>query len=174
MRATDMSDDAFGTLMAAADPPLIVITTAVENERAGCLVGFHAQSSITPQHYCVWLSKANHTYRVALRAVHFAVHFLTVEDFTVAERFGTLSGDDTDKFAGVDVELDEHAVPLLRACPNRLSLERIAVLDVGSDHVCLTTRVCSGNTGGTFVPLRVSSATHLVAGHDSDERAIKP
>jgi flavin reductase (DIM6/NTAB) family NADH-FMN oxidoreductase RutF len=174
MRATDMSDDAFGTLMAAADPPLIVITTAVENERAGCLVGFHAQSSIAPQHYCVWLSKANHTYRVALRAAHFAVHFLTAEDFTVAERFGTLSGDDTDKFAGVDVELDEHAVPLLRACPNRLSLERIAVLDVGSDHVCLTTRVCSGNTGGTFVPLRVSSATHLVAGHDSDERAIKP
>lgn len=170
----DVSDDAFGSLMASADPPLIVLTTAVENERAGCLVGFHAQSSITPQHYCVWLSKANHTYRVGLRAAHFAVHFLTAEDFTLAERFGTLSGDDTDKFAGVDVELDEHAVPLLSACPNRMSLERIAVLDDGSDHVCLTTQVRSANTGGTFVPLRVSSATHLVAGHDSDERAIKP
>ncbi len=46
-----MSDDAFDTLMASADPPLIVLTTAAEGQQAGCLVGFHAQSSITPQHY---------------------------------------------------------------------------------------------------------------------------
>ncbi|MGI9084874.1 MAG: flavin reductase family protein [Aeromicrobium sp.] len=169
-----MSDDAFGTLMASADPPLIVLTTAAENEQAGCLVGFHAQSSITPQHYCVWLSKANHTYRVGLRATHFAVHFLKAEHFTLAERFGSLSGEDTDKFAGIDVDLDEHGVPMLRACQSRMSLERIAVLDDGSDHVCLTARVYSAYTEGSFVPLRVSSATHLVPGHDSDERAIHP
>ena len=169
-----MSDDAFGTLMASTDPPLIVLTTAAEDEQAGCLVGFHAQSSIEPQHYCVWLSKANHTYRVGLRAKHFAVHFLTTEDLEVAERFGTVSGEDTDKFAGIDVDLDENGVPLLRACPNRMTLERIAVLDDGSDHVCLTTRVCSAETGGSFEPLRVSSATHLDPGHDSDERAIQP
>ncbi|PVG84047.1 flavin oxidoreductase [Nocardioides gansuensis] len=169
-----MSDDAFGTLMASADPPLIVLTTAAENERAGCLVGFHVQSSITPQHYCVWLSKANHTYRVSLRTAHFAVHFLTPEDFTLAERFGTLSGEDTDKFAGLDVDLDQFGVPLLGACPNRMSLGRIAVLDDGSDHVCLTTRVRSAHTSGSFVPLRVSSAAHLVPGHDSEERAVQP
>jgi len=169
-----VSDDAFGTLMASADPPLIVVTTAAEDEQAGCLVGFHVQSSITPEHYCVWLSKANHTYRVALRATHFAVHFLTEADLSIAERFGTLSGDDTDKFAGLDVELDEHHVPLLRACPNRLSLERISMLDDGSDHVCLTTRVSSASTSGSFVPLRVSSATHLDPGHESEERAIEP
>ena len=169
-----MSDDAFGRLMASADPPLIVLTTAAEDEQAGCLVGFHAQSSIDPQHYCVWLSKANHTYRVALRAKHFAVHFLTTEDLEIAERFGTISGEGTDKFAGIDVDLDEYGVPLLRACPNRMSLERIAVLDDGSDHVCLTTRVSAAETRQRFVPLRVSSATHLDPGHDSDERAIQP
>jgi flavin reductase (DIM6/NTAB) family NADH-FMN oxidoreductase RutF len=160
--------------MASADPPLIVVTSSAEDERAGCLVGFHAQSSITPQHYCVWLSKANHTYRVSLRAAHFAVHFLTVEDFPLAERFGTLSGEDTDKFAGVAIDLDPYGVPLLRACPNRMSLERIAVLDDGSDHVCLTTRVVSASTAGDFVPLRASSATHLAPGHGSEERAIQP
>jgi flavin reductase (DIM6/NTAB) family NADH-FMN oxidoreductase RutF len=169
-----VSDDAFGTLMASVDPPLIVLTTAVESEWAGCLVGFHAQSSITPQHYCVWLSKANQTYRVGLRAAHFAVHFLTTDDLGIAERFGTLSGEDTDKFAGVDVDLDPHGVPLLKACPNRMSLERIALLDDGSDHVCLTTRVRSARSGEHFLPLRVSSATHLDAGHGSDERAIEP
>lgn len=169
-----MSDDTFDTLMASADPPLVVLTTTAEKVRAGCLVGFHAQSSITPQHYCVWLSKANHTYRAALRAAHFAVHFLTTGDVALAERFGTLSGEDTDKFAGLDVDLDRFGVPLIRACPNRMSLDRIAVLDDGSDHVCLTARVRSAHTSGGFVPLRVSSAAHLVPGHDSDERAVRP
>lgn len=169
-----MSDDAFGTLMASADPPLIVLTTKAEDERAGCLVGFHAQSSIDPQHYCVWLSKANHTYRVGLRAKHFAVHFLTTEDLEIAERFGTVSGEDTDKFAGLDFDLDEFGVPLLRACPHRMSLERIALLDDGGDHVCLTTRVSSADARGSYVPLRVSDATHLDPGHESEERAIQP
>lgn len=169
-----MSDDSFGTLMASSDPPLIVLTTAAAGERAGCLVGFHAQSSIEPQHYCVWLSKANHTYRVGLRATHFAVHFLTDDDLAIAERFGTLTGEETDKFDGVDFELDPHGVPLLEACPNRMSLERIALLDDGSDHVCLTTTVSSASTGGSFSPLRVSSATHLDPGHEAEERAIEP
>ena len=169
-----MSDDAFGTLMTSANPPLIVLTTTAEDERAGCLVGFHAQSSITPQHYCVWLSKANHTYRVGLRAAHFAVHFLTSDDLDIAERFGTLSGEDADKFADLDVNLDEHRVPTLRACANRMSLERMAVLDDGSDHVCLTTRVTSAHSSGEFAPLRVSAATHLDPGHGNEERAIQP
>jgi flavin reductase (DIM6/NTAB) family NADH-FMN oxidoreductase RutF len=137
-------------------------------------VGFHAQSSITPQHYCVWLSKANHTYRVGLRAKHFAVHFLSTDDLDIAERFGTLTGEDTDKFEGLDVEPDEHGVPLLKACPNRLSLERLAQLDDGSDHVCLTSRVTSSHTSGDFKPLRVSKAAHLDPGHESEERAIEP
>jgi flavin reductase (DIM6/NTAB) family NADH-FMN oxidoreductase RutF len=169
-----MSDDAFGVLMASVDPPLIVLTTAAEGERAGCLVGFHAQSSISPQHYCVWLSKANHTYRVGLRASHFAVHFLTEEHFPIAERFGTLTGEDTDKFAGIEVEIDQNGIPLLTACPSRMSLERIAVLDDGSDHVCVTTRVVAAQANESFAPLRVSSATNLEPGHDSDERAIQP
>jgi flavin reductase (DIM6/NTAB) family NADH-FMN oxidoreductase RutF len=170
----DVSDDAFDALMTSVDPPLIVVTTAAEGERAGCLVGFHAQSSITPHHYCLWLSKANHTYVVGLRATHFGVHFLTTDDFTLAERFGTLSGEDTDKFAGLEMELDPHGIPDLTACPNRVSLERLAVLDDGSDHVCLTTRVRAARSERRFVPLRVSRAAHLVPGHSSERRAIQP
>jgi hypothetical protein len=48
------------------------------------------------------------------------------------------------------------------------------MLDDGSDHVCLTTRVTRAETGGSFVPLRLSSADHLDPGHESDERAIRP
>lgn len=63
-----MDRDAFDSVMASLDAPMAVVTTAVDDERAGCLIGFHAQSSIDPGRYCVWLSKANHTYRVAWRA----------------------------------------------------------------------------------------------------------
>jgi len=169
-----MSDDTLSTLMASVDPPLIVLTTTAEDERAGCVVGFHAQASIEPEQYCVWMSKANHTYRVGLRATHFAVHFLTTEDLDLAERFGTVSGEDTDKFAGVDFELDEFGVPLLTACPNRITLERIALLDDGGDHVCLTARVTSAENKGSFEPLRLSGADHLSPGHEPEERAIQP
>lgn len=168
-----MSED-FSTLMASVDPPLIVVTTSAEGEQAGCLVGFHAQSGITPGRYCIWLSKANHTYRVALRASHFAVHFLTDADLSVAEHFGTISGEDADKFAGLDLEPEEHGVPLLSACRNRLLLERIAVLDDGGDHVCLTARVLAVSIAGEFEPLRLSSAAHLDPGHGAEERAIEP
>jgi len=167
-------DDAFDQLMASIDPPLVVVTTVAEDERAGCLVGFHAQSSIDPERYCIWLSKANHTYRVALRAGHFAVHFLTASDLPLAERFGTQSGEDTDKFAGVSFTPDEYGVPLLDDDPHRITLERIAMLDDGADHVCLSLRVLDAATAGHFTPLRVSDAAHLDAGHDSDERAIQP
>src|SRR3954467_8743731 len=160
--------------MASADPPLIVLTTAAENEHAGCLVGFHAQSSITPHHYCVWLSKANHTYLVGLRAAHFAVHFLTTDDFALAERFGTLSGEDTDKFAGLDVDFDPHGIPDLKACPNRMSLERIAVLDDGSDHVCVTPGVREAGAESRLVPLPVARAAPPAPGHGSERRAIQP
>lgn len=165
-----MGSDAFGDLMGRVDPPLIVVTTASGGEYAGCLVGFHSQSSIDPDGYCVWLSKANHTYRIALGAERFAIHFLGADDLALAERFGCLTGEDTDKFAGLDVRV-ESGVPTL-ALSHRLLVDRVALLDDGGDHVCLTTRVRSTYDAGAFVPLRVSDAAHLTPGHSSDERAV--
>jgi flavin reductase (DIM6/NTAB) family NADH-FMN oxidoreductase RutF len=159
--------------MRSVDPPLIVLTTAVEHKPAGCLVGFHAQSSIGPQRYCVWLSKANHTYRAALRATHFEIHFLTDSDVALAERFGTLCGEETDKFDGIHVSANEHGVPVLEQCANRLSVEGIGMVDDGGDHVCLTTEIVSAEHGRRFSPLRVSSAVDLEPGHRPDERAIR-
>jgi flavin reductase (DIM6/NTAB) family NADH-FMN oxidoreductase RutF len=72
--------DDFARLIASLDPPMAVVTTASDRERAGCVVGFHAQSSIDPERYVVWLSKANHTFRVGVHARHFAVHFLGEDD----------------------------------------------------------------------------------------------
>lgn len=169
-----MSEHPFEDLMAAADPPLIVVTTAAEGQAAGCLAGFHGQSSIEPRRYSVWLSKANHTYRVALRATHLAVHFVTEDDFALAEHFGTLSGEDVDKFAGLSFDEGPGGVPLLEALPQRLHGARVAMLDLGGDHACVEIAVEDVATGGDFAPLRFHSARHLTPGHEAEERSVHP
>lgn len=167
---TNVGEDPFDRLMASVDPPLIVLTTSAEEQWAGCLVGFHAQSSITPHHYSIWLSKANHTYRVGLRATHFGIHFLTTDDLEVAELFGTRTGETVDKFRDLPLGTGAGGVPVLRRCPHRLIVRRIAQLDDGGDHVCITTEPVEEHSTGRFTPLRLSDVQHLQPGHDADER----
>ena len=169
-----MSRDAFGTIMSSLDAPLVVVTTTEGGERAGCLVGFHTQSSMAPERYCVWLSKANHTYRVALRSTHLAIHFLTAADLPLAGLFGTLTGDRTDKFARAPADPGPGGVPVLRDCPHWLAVRRTALLDEGGDHVCVVTEPVAASASGRFQPFRLAQAAHLVAGHDSTERPDPP
>ncbi len=160
--------------MSDLDPPMAVVTTAVDGEPAGCLIGFHAQSSIEPARYTVWLSKANHTGRVAQRASTLAVHFLDADQHTLAEHFGTLSGDDVDKFDGVPHTLSEDGVPLLQACGNRFIGRRVALLDEGGDHLCVVIEPQQVWTDEHVRPLRLSAVSDLDAGHDSEERNPPP
>jgi flavin reductase (DIM6/NTAB) family NADH-FMN oxidoreductase RutF len=169
-----VASDDFGALMRSADPALLVVTAADERERAGCLIGFHSQSSIAPARYCVWLSKANYTYRVALRGEHLGLHFLTAADRALAERFGTLTGDTADKFAGLVVSAGPGGVPLLGACPHWLVTRRTALLDEGGDHVCVVGEPVAGHTGPDFAPLRQSAVGHLHPGHGAAERPGPP
>lgn len=169
-----MSDEGLGAIMSALDAPLVVVTTAQAQERAGCLVGFHCQSSIEPARYGVWMSKANHTYRVALRSTHLAIHFLTAADLWLAERFGTLTGDRIDKFAGLPVRPGPGQVPVLEQCSHWLAARRGTLLDEGGDHVCLITEPVEVHTDGPFEPLRLSRAAHLEPGHASQERQSPP
>lgn len=166
--------DAFDRLMAVTDPPMAVVTTASPAERAGCLVGFHAQCSIDPRRYVVWLSKANHTHRVGLHASHFAVHFLTADDHDLAELFGSLSGDDVDKFERCGWQPHPAGPPLLDRCPNRLVGRRVAMLDEGSDHVCIVLEPVDVEAASEFQPLRLGQVTDIPPGHGSDERPLPP
>src|ERR687893_1077083 len=165
-----MDRDSFDGVMSSLDTPMCVVTAVAGGERAGCLVGFHAQCSIDPPQHAVWLSKANHTYRVAILAGHLGVHLLTEDDHELAKRFGTLSGDDTDKFAGLDLDTGPEGVPLLARCPHRLVVRRVAVLDVGGDHVCFVTEPVEATSTGRFRPLRLAAVTDLDPGHEVDER----
>lgn len=161
--------DDFDRVIARLDPAMVVVTAASHGERAGCLVGFHSQSSIEPRHYCVWISKANHTCEVVRRAGAFAVHILGKGDRDVAELFGSESGDDLDKFSRCDFMDHEAGPPLLTGCANRLVLERTGITGDGGDHVCLTGRLVEASFDGEIpTPLRLSDVADLAPGHRPD------
>jgi flavin reductase (DIM6/NTAB) family NADH-FMN oxidoreductase RutF len=172
---SDGASRAFSSIMSSIDPAMVVVTAAMEDgERAGCLVGFHAQSSIGPERYCVWLSKANYTYRVAANSSHLGIHFLTADDRVLAERFGTLTGDATDKFADLELTSGAGGVPILQSCPHWLVVKRIATLDEGGDHVCMVTERVEAHSAGAFIPFRVSHAEEFTPGHESTARPLPP
>lgn len=169
-----MTVDGFDALVASFDAPMVVVTAAAGGERDGCLVGFHAQASIGPPQYAVWLSKANRTYEVAMAATHLGVHALTERDRPLAERFGSLTGDDVDKFAGLEVVAGAGDAPVLLACRHRMVVRRLSTLDDGGDHVCMVTEPVSVEAGGSFTPLRLSAVTDVDPGHEADEAPRLP
>ena len=163
--------DAFDRITGSLDNAMVVVTAAAQGQRAGCLVGFHAQSSMDPRGWSFWLSKANHTYRVGLHASSFAVHFLGADQHELATHFGSITGEDVDKFDGLAWEPGTDGVPLLADCANRLEVERVALLDDGGDHVCVTSLVRRAVCTDRFEPLRLSDVQDMHPGHGNEERA---
>lgn len=152
-------------LIAASDPAMVVVTTRVDAERVGCLVGFHCQSSIDPLRYCVWMSRSNRTTALVRDADHVAVHFLTADQHGLAATFGELTGDDVDKFARVTWDDHETGVPLLRDCPNVAVLRIVDLDDLDGDHLCVTGEPVHVSSPGGFAPLRFSAVSDLDPGH---------
>ena len=84
--------DAFEKLVSLLDYPMFVVTTRVDDDSAGCLVGFTSQVSIRPPRFLVGLSKRNHTFRVAERATYLAVHLIERRHSELARLFGGETG----------------------------------------------------------------------------------
>lgn len=152
---------------------MMIMTTAVAGHRAGCLVGFHSQCSIEPDRYAVWLSKANHTCQLALRATHFGLHFLDRRHVRLAEIFGTLCSEEVDKFALTSVHEGPEGVPVLDDCDDRIIARRTAFLEEGSDHICFITEPVAATAGVRREPLRFADVANLTAGHGAEERSAR-
>jgi len=103
----------FEQLTATLDYPMVIVTTAANGVRAGCLAGFGSQCSIDPSRWVIWLSKQNHTHRIAANADVLAVHILRERDIDLAHLFGEHSSDDIDKFAQCKWSEGPGGVPVL-------------------------------------------------------------
>ena len=125
---------ALARLMTDLDHPMVVVTASADDERSGCLVGFFSQCSVHPPRLAVFLSVTNHTFAVAERARHLAVHPLTRDQRGIAELFGSTTGDEVDKFDRCAWREGPHGVPLLADCPSWV-VGRIRDRRSTGDHV---------------------------------------
>ncbi|HET8930166.1 MAG TPA: flavin reductase family protein [Acidimicrobiales bacterium] len=164
--------DDYGTFVARLDPALAIVTLYHDGERSGCLVGFHSSCSIDPPLHAVWLSQANHTYELALVSELLAVHLVDAGAHDLAEHFGGLTGDETDKFAGIAWHPGPDDVPLLDELPNRFVGRRVRVLDASGDHICMVVEPVAVDLGEAANPknLHLSDATDVDSGHDADDQ----
>ncbi|MBO0731963.1 MAG: flavin reductase, partial [Acidimicrobiaceae bacterium] len=124
----------FSVVTRLLDPSVYVVTADDGSRRSGCLISFASQCSIHPPRFLVCLSVLNRTERVARHAPALAVHLLGGDDHPLATHFGGLTGDETDKFAGVAWHRGKLGTPVLDDLPaafEGLVLER----HVLGDHV---------------------------------------
>ena len=118
----------------------------------------------------MWISKANHTYRVAALADTFAVHFLGRDDRDLAELFGT---HDRRRGRQVRAVLVGARAPTACRCSTRSrtasSVGARPCSTPGSDHVCLVLAPIEASAGDDDL-LWFGEVADLDAGHAAEER----
>jgi len=151
--------------VAGLDYPMFVVTAADErsDERAGCLVGFTTQCSISPLRFLVCLSRTNRTHRVASKSRMLAVHALSAGQHDLAALFGEQTGDEVDKFTRCLWTPGPEGTPLLDECPRRLLGHVEGRFDLGDHTGYLLAPV--QQAGLAAPPLMLSAVYDLDAGH---------
>lgn len=148
------------------DYPMLIVTTAAGGERAGCLVGFAAQCSIEPLRFMVWLSKKNHTYRVARQAEMLIVHFPDSANRDLAELFGGQTGDDVDKFTQCRWQPGPGGTPVLDDCARWFAGRIVERSDAG-DHMAFMLNPVDGRTGPWSGQLGFRQVADIEPGHEA-------
>jgi len=159
-------EEAFSDLVGDLDYPMMIVTVAGGGEKAGCLVGFATQCSIDPPRFAVWISRKNHTFRVAQQAGVLVVHFPAADQLHLAELFGGTTGDEVDKFSRCRWREGPSGVPVLEDCSRWFAGEVLEQLPT-EDHVgflLAPVEVHSGDWGGQ---LTFQSVQEIDPGHDA-------
>lgn len=164
MSSDGTAEEAFSDLAGDLDYPMMVVTAADGGERGGCLVGFATQCSIDPPRFAVWISRQNHTFRVARGAPALAVHFLSRDDTELAELFGTRTGDDVDKFAECRWRDGPRGVPVLEGCARWFVGDVLEQIPTG-DHVGFLLKPVAVEKGPWSGQLPFQAADSLPPGH---------
>ncbi|HUR75342.1 MAG TPA: flavin reductase family protein [Sporichthya sp.] len=160
--------DSFHAVMAQLDGTMLLVTAASsDGEQNGCLVGFATQCGIDPARYMVFLSKANHTFDVAQQADALGVHFPAPEQTDIAARFGTRTGDRTDKMGNEAWHPGPHGVPILEEVARWFVGRVLERIDCG-DHVgFLLDPIAANASQHDLRQLGFQAVKELDAGHDA-------
>ena len=156
---------AFEKLVSLLDYPMFVVTTRVDDQLAGCLVGFTSQVSIRPPRFLVGLSKRNHTFRVAEGATYLAVHLIERRHSELALLFGGETGDEVDKFAQCAWCSGPNGTPILDGAAGWFVGEVLSRYDLG-DHFGFLLEPVEGSAPDKFGQLvTYSDVRDLDPGH---------
>jgi flavin reductase (DIM6/NTAB) family NADH-FMN oxidoreductase RutF len=163
-----MSDvkETFIELTGRLDYPMLLVTTAADGERSGCLVGFSTQCSIHPPRFIVCLSDKNHTTRLASVADALAVHFPPAEAMDLAELFGGETDDEVDKFSRCQWHTGPLGVPIIDAC-RRWFVGAILERHSLGDHIAFVLEPVDASDDGGGGILMFSDVKHLKPGHEA-------
>ncbi len=113
---------------------MFVVTTQADGHASGCLVGFATQTSLRPPRFLVGLSRRNHTFGVASRSQHLAVHLLSRSHIELAQLFGGQTGDHIDKFDRCCWRNGPERMPILDDAAAWFVGKTLSRIDLG-DHV---------------------------------------
>ena len=149
------------------DPALYIVTAAVDGTRDGCLVGFVTQCSIIPERFLACLSVLNATFALAQHADGLAVHRLASGQRELADRFGSTTGPEADKFAGLSWTTGKSGAPVIDGCAAYLEGTIQARIPLG-DHWGFVLAPIDSGEGSGGEPLRTHEA-HVVAAHPPRE-----
>jgi flavin reductase (DIM6/NTAB) family NADH-FMN oxidoreductase RutF len=158
--------DTFIAMTGRLDVPMLLVTTAADGERAGCLIGFSTQCSIDPPRFIACLSDKNRTTRVAARADALAVHFLPAGATGLAQLFGAETGDEIDKFSRCRWHPGPRGVPIIDEC-GRWFVGRIVERQTLGDHVAFVLEPVAASDDGGSDHLTFSEVMHLEPGHNA-------
>lgn len=153
----------FSELASALDYPLYVVTTAVDGEPTGCLVGFATQCGIQPPRFLACISKKNHTFHMAGQAARLAVHVVERDKKSLARIFGGETGDRVDKFAQLEWHVVD-GVPVLNDCRRWFIGEVLQRIDLG-DHIGHLLEPCKVQAGTASAQLLFQQARDIKPGH---------
>jgi flavin reductase (DIM6/NTAB) family NADH-FMN oxidoreductase RutF len=159
--------DEFAELGGHLDYPMFIVTTAVGDRRAGCLVGFCTQCSVDPPRFAVFLSDKNFTFRMAQEAEALGVHVVPKGGGQLARLFGEETGNQMDKFEHCDWVPGALGVPLLEHCPDRFVGRIVGKVEIpGGDHEGFLLEPTDIEVAGdSFFPF--SQAQQFEPGHEA-------
>jgi flavin reductase (DIM6/NTAB) family NADH-FMN oxidoreductase RutF len=131
---SQVGDESFDRLVAMLDYTMFVVTTQADGHPSGCLVGFATQTSLRPPRFLAGLSRKNHTYRVAARSEHLAVHVLSRRHIGLAHLFGGQTGDQVNKFEHCSWHTGPQDMPILDDAVAWFVGKTLKRIDLG-DHI---------------------------------------
>lgn len=98
---TDIDSQALQALLDRLDTTGCIVTTAFEGQMDGCFVSYLTACSMKPPRLLVCTSHENVTHALVAKSKVLAVHPVGRDQAAWVRHFGTQSGLDTDKFAGL-------------------------------------------------------------------------